>query len=80
MPRTSIADIYPSSWKNLEKFAYDSLVENLDLINDNRTSWGKENYKDDDINSDQVRKSVVQTRVEGDRAGKGVDGQEKRKS
>ena len=44
---------------------------------------GKENYKDDDMDGDEIwMKSVVQTRVVegGGEKGKGVDGREKRKS
>lgn len=61
------------------------MIGNLDsIIIDNRVNWrGKENYKDDDMDGDEVwMKSVVQIRVVegGGEKGKGVDGREKRKS
>lgn len=81
-PRTSIIIHLFNTLKNIWR---NSLIGNLDsIIIDNRVNWrGKENYKDDDMDGDEVwMKSVVQTRVVegGGEKGKGVDGREKRKS
>lgn len=81
-PRTSIIIHLLNTLKNIWR---NSLIGNLDsIIIDNRVNWrGKENYKDDDMDGDEVwMKSVVQTRVVegGGEKGKGVDGREKRKS
>lgn len=81
-PRTSIIIHLLNTLKNIWR---NSLIGNLDsIIIDNRVNWGgKENYKDDDMDGDEVwMKSVVQIRVVegGGEKGKGVDGREKRKS